>query len=490
MNVLSFARPLLLLLSLAMFAGCADNSSPIPIPSSTTTAPLSANNLNLVFVVSPDLAYPALDHPAHGDINRTTANITNQGLQRSLLMATFLKQQVLGSKNVTGIYALEPMTHLQTANNYPDMAALTNIQQFSLLNQITIQGVPGYSYPVNTSYAAGDIPAGIATPSPLCPNCQGLVFKDNKLSNLALVNAIIKANAPGFHVFSAPWETISELLKNINNLKGYNLPLPAGYASPNIVYAITITPSGSGSLVTYNSNLNPSPSYPVLPAPLPLLAACGAAPFNIPVTGGINGATIPADINKNETVYIVRHAEAHPTNSWEDGNYIGAGQWRALGLPYTLRGKISPNLVYSIDPSQVIQGSGNNYSYVRPSLTVAPYAIANNLPYNLISTIELADLDSPRLTSDFFFKHGTFNNQTVLLAWEHDHIPFIVEELFKSYFPIGSSQVPARLPWQGSDYDSIWRVKLDAQGNLTVDNALCEGIDSAVLLGIGTAPQF
>jgi hypothetical protein len=197
-------------------------------------------------------------------------------------------------------------------------------------------------------------------------------------------------------------------------------------------------------------------------------------------------------MNKNETVYIVRHAEAHPASSWEDGNFIGAGQWRALGLVNTLRGKISPNVVYSIDPAQVIQGSGKNFSYVRPSLTVAPYAIANNLPYNLVSNIELNDLDSPRLTSDFFFKHGKFSNQTVLLAWEHDHIPFIIEELFKNYYPLGSSLVPARslYPWAGSDYDSIWRVRLDAQGNLTVDNALCEGIDSAVLLNMGMAPQF
>jgi hypothetical protein len=487
MNVLSVARPLLLLLALAMFAGCADNSSPIPIPSSITTATLSASNLNLIFVVSPDLAYHAT-----GDVDSGTANLTSQGLQRSLLMATFLKQQVLGTKNVTGIYALEPMTHLQTANNYPDMAALVNIQQFSLLNQITLQGTPGYSYPINTSYAAGDIPGGIATPSPLCPDCQGLVFKDDKLSNLALANAIIKGNTPGFHVFSAPWETISELLTNINNLKGYTLALPTGYTGPNTIYAISITPTGSGSLVTYNSNLNPPASYPVLPAPLPLLASCGAAAFNFPVTGGNNGANTPSDMNKNETVYIVRHAEAHPASSWEDGNFIGAGQWRALGLVNTLRGKISPNVVYSIDPAQVIQGSGKNFSYIRPSLTVAPYAIANNLPYNLVSNIELNDLDSPRLTSDFFFKHGKFSNQTVLLAWEHDHIPFIIEELFKNYYPLGSSLVPARslYPWAGSDYDSIWRVRLDSQGNLTVDNALCEGIDSAVLLNMGMAPQF
>ena len=129
-----------------------------------TPAPLSAGNLNLIFVASQDLAYHA-----SGDVDPNTANLTNQGLQRSLLMGTFLKQQVLGTKNVTGIYALEPMTHLQTVNNYPDMAALVAVQQFALLNQITMSSAAAgsctaNSYPINASYATGPVPGGVASP--------------------------------------------------------------------------------------------------------------------------------------------------------------------------------------------------------------------------------------------------------------------------------------------------------------------------------------
>ena len=36
------------------------------------------------------------------------------------------------------------------------------------------------------------------------------------------------------------------------------------------------------------------------------------------------------------------------TSWWEDGNLIGAGQWRALGLPSALQDKIHPTQVYSI----------------------------------------------------------------------------------------------------------------------------------------------
>src|ERR1017187_7476771 len=110
---------LFLALALTLLAGCGSSHPAPPAP-----APLSAGNVNLIFVVSEDLAYQA-----SGDVNPKTANLTNKGLQRSLLTATFLQQKVLGMLNVTEIYALEPMTHLQAATNYPDMVGLENIQQ-------------------------------------------------------------------------------------------------------------------------------------------------------------------------------------------------------------------------------------------------------------------------------------------------------------------------------------------------------------------------
>ncbi|MBF0530806.1 MAG: hypothetical protein HQK55_16370 [Deltaproteobacteria bacterium] len=412
-------------------------------------------------------------------------------------MGTFLQQQVLGTKNVTGIYALEPMSHLQTANKYPDMAGLVAIQQFALLNQISLVSTSpgqspytGNSYPINTSYTAGSLPNGVAEPLVPCPACQGLEFSDDKGNNIALATRIVKANVPGFHVFSAPWETTSALLANINKANGYNLNLPTTYMGPNYVYAISISPFGLANLVTYNSNLNPPSTYPVLSSPPLAGTPCTAqTSFSITATGGVNGVVIPSGSNTNQTLYMIRHAEAHPVSSWDDGNFVGAGQWRALGLPNALRGKISPNQVYSIDPAQVYPGAiatpGNsNWSYIRPSLTVAPYVIANNLPYYLVADFELFASNSPQLTSDFFFKGGKFSNQTVLLAWEHAHFPPIVTALLASYKYSG----PAVPQWPSADYDTIWTVRLDATGNLTVNNALCEGIDSASLPA--TPPPF
>jgi hypothetical protein len=389
------------------------------------------------------------------------------------------------------------MTHLQTANHYPDMAAIGFIQQFALLNQTTMQGTTANSYPLFAAYAPGDVPGGVVEPSPYIPGAQGLAFNDANGNNVALVNRIINANHTGFYVFSAPWETISALLTNIKTTRGYNLNLPDTYMGTNYVYVISITPSGSASLVTYNSNLNPPDTYPVLPAPVANTSCTQQDYFSYTLTGGVNGVVIPAGANINQTVYLIRHAEAHPTSSFENGNFVGAGQWRALSLPnflpIALQGQIRPTVVYSIDPAQSFALTADfSVSYVRPSLTVLPYAIANNLPYYLVSSFSIGTVTTDpavaKATSDFLFTNLAginLSNQVVLLAWEHEHYPPLISYLLQSY---GVTVPLTAIPWPQTDYDTIWTVTLDAQGNLTVNNALCEGIDSTKLPA--TAPQF
>jgi hypothetical protein len=214
---------------------------------------------------------------------------------------------------------------------------------------------------------------------------------------------------------------------------------------------------------------------------------------------------LPQGISTNQTIYMIRHAEAHPSSSFENGNFVAPGQWRALGLADALRGKISPDMVVSIDPAQVIPSGGSlaspyRYSYVRTTMTAEPYAIANNLPFYLVSSFSLMDVNftdlvaSPSVikANDYFFTGGSFSGKKILLAWEHDHFPPTLNELLSRYFPggIGGPSL-ASTPWPDSDYDTIWTVKLDAQGNLTADNSLCEGLDSTILqANFSSAPQF
>jgi broad specificity phosphatase PhoE len=513
---------MLLMLALTLLAGCASSSG------SSQNSALSADNINLIFVVSPDLLYnsPGDIDP---DIDPDTANLTNKGLNRSLQMATFLKQQVLGGNNVTAIYALSPMTHLQNANKYsniPDMTAIGFIQQFALLNQINLivddsgGTYTGNNYPLFAAYGElGGVPSGVVVPSSYIPGAQGLTFNDDASgNNIALVTRIINANQSGFYVFSAPWETIKALMTKINTQYVYNLNLPTTYLGSNFVYVISITPSPSesASLVTYNSNLTPPSTYPVLPAPV-ASAACtnNFQPyFSTVLTGGVGGVVIPSNANTNQTIYIVRHAEAHPDPAFgfEDGNYVAAGQWRALSLANALNGKIRPTMVYSIDPAQsyslpyYLPISLPDYfsvSYARPSLTVLPYAIANKLPFYLAASFEIGTIPTVPLvaqnTSNFFFTHsvgGTgvdLSGQIILLAWESGHIRPFLNALLASYVLTNPPQIlpipgaPAG-SWPDADYDTIWTVILDRYGNLTVHNAFCEGIDSTSLPA--TAPQF
>ncbi len=474
--------PLLVVLTLA---GCG-SSNPTPL----TPGPLDASKINLIFVVSDDLQYQAA-----GDINPYSTNFTNQGLQRSLQMGTYLKQQVLGSQNVSAIYALAPMTHLQTANQYPDMVGIETVQQFALLNQITLSsGVTdwlpyaGNNYPINASYSPGSVPADLPVPSPFCATCQGLDFSDRDGNNEKVVNRILQAGVPGFYVFSAPWETTQALLANINKSQTGNLMLPSSYTGPNYIYAISIG-AGGAALVTYNSHLQPTSSYPVLPQKLVATGCTAQTPFSITVTGGSGGAVVPAGTNTNETVYIVRHAEAHPQGYWSDNNYVAAGQWRALDLPNALAGKISPQAVYSMDPSQFGQGTNSSsgeayFSTLAPALTAEPYAIANNLPYNLVSGFLMTDTNAAAETSQFLFTGETLSNRKVLLAWAYQFTQPTINALLSTYH--GDS--PSAPAWPDTDYDTIWTVTLDAHGNVTIDNHLCEGIDSAALPA--TAPQF
>jgi hypothetical protein len=484
MNRFALPGSSVLLVALAL-VGCGSHFQMPVVP----PAPLSATNVNLIFVVSDDLAYTA-----PGDINPVTTNLTNQGLQRTLLLGSYLKQQVQGGQNATAIFALEPMTHLQTAKNYPDIVPLETIQQFAMLNQISIpfQGSPDVtanSYPIFASYPSGPLPNNVAQPVYQCAGCQGLSFTDTDGNNLSLASGVVAKNTPGYYVFSAPWETIRALMTDLNRTKNYGLAVPSAYGGPNAIYAIALGSTGA-RLTTYHAGLLPQTSYPSPIALSSVARACPSSHFTINVVAGSNGTSLPANANRNETVYMIRHAEAHPSASWDDGNYIAAGQWRALLLPEALKNKIHPTQVYSVDPAIGIPGGfvegAITSSYVRPALTAEPYAIANNLPLNLAASVPVFAQNAPgRATdaSDFFFTNGTFSNQTLLVAWEHDHIPPTVQALLFSY-----SSTQTAPTWADDDYDTIWTIHIDAQGNLTIDNASCEGIDSSLLPT--TAPQF
>lgn len=190
-------------------------------------------------------------------------------------------------------------------------------------------------------------------------------------------------------MLSLPFETLQSLLGNLKSSHGYAYDVPSAWQGPNVVYTLSVSASSRSTLTAQDANLSPGTSHPRLTrryqsAPKP------QAPTVVLEPATVSGSSVPANINVNETVYFIRHAEAHPVQTYEDGNMTLKGDWRSLFIPTALEGKIKmSDLVYACDPSSPTLGSPASssglgvYSYVRVSQTVAPCAIAHGIPFCL-----------------------------------------------------------------------------------------------------------
>ena len=135
--------------------------------------------------------------------------------------------------------------------------------------------------------------------------------------------------------------------------------------------------------------------------------------------------------------------------------------------------------------------AGRQYwSYIRTDLTVEPYAIANNLPYNLAAGFEMRSQNAPQLCPRQAISSLPAADSAVRKfwsRWEHEHIPPTVNALLASYYPNGGG-ISAPTVWPDTDYDTVWTVTIDANGNVTVDDRIFEGLDSKLMPK--TAPAF
>ena len=233
---------------------------------------------------------------------------------------------------------------------------------------------------------------------------------------------------------------------------------------------------------TYNDGLHSSNIYPNLN--LNTTSSCLESPVKFTLQG-----PVPPNMNKNETVYLIRHVEAHPVYAFDNGNYVCQGQWRAIGSVDKLQEIMDglPNQVYSSDPGDPTNSctTGNEFlpsescpTYVRPSLTVNPFVIKNKMSLNLVpeSSFNWNNYES---MATFFFQGGQFNDQTVLVSWEHATISNMVNYLIGTIYnqPQAALLIPV---WEGNDYDTVWKLELSRDGQLTFSNT-CEGISSASL---------
>ncbi|GAB6040357.1 hypothetical protein [Endothiovibrio diazotrophicus] len=384
--------------------------------------------------------------PSFSTASESTGNtLSVAGLNHSLRFAQVLDGLTAGKEKEQAIRQIYALT---TTTAPGDLAPLQSIEPFAVLNNRSVM--------VTTvdmaNPAAWDGPAGF-------------------------VQQVVGNQPRGTYVLAGASATIGAIAKVLG---ASSAAIPAG--SDYLVASGAALPLAVSG---YDDGVTADASYPTitLPPKTPHCTNQKPTTFTIDPPKGFKPYTA-------QTVYMVRHVEAHPVPSFEDGNYVCQGQWRALGNPDRLleaMGGQVPDYVYGPDPSNLINCNGEACSYIRATLTVAPFAVKNGLPltlaeYDWNDGMDLAqslfDATSP------YFPHG--DGQTILVGWEHDHIVAAVTDLVQTLYqnPTAAKKLPA---WPFNDYDSIWILKTNEQGKLTFSNS-CEHIPSASLPT--TCPAF
>lgn len=399
----------------------------------TDVPSFNTNDWNLVLV-------PSFEVP-NGTADPANNNLSVTGLNHSLRFGQMLKGLTSGKET-----QIKQILALTNADRPDDMAPLESIEPFALLNNraVSVQSVK-----------TGD-PSAYNSPA-------------------ALVGDIIGNRERGIYVLAGPADIVQEVAEAFVGA--------SALLQTDADYLVLSGAASSLTLNAYEDGIEADAVYPVIPLP-PLTESCPNPP--VTVTAPAPKSLIPYT---SQTVYLVRHVEAHPTASFENGNYVCQGQWRALGatkiLNQIMGGK--PDYVFSSNPDNIIGCSGT-CSYVRPALTVAPFAIQYGLPLTLAAFQWNDPEDLARALFDRaspYFAHPASGSK-ILVGWEHGNLEKAVIELFTDVYenPKAAAKLP---PWPYTDYDSVWILSTDANGSLTFRNS-CEHIPTTSLPSV--CPSF
>jgi len=180
------------------------------------------------------------------------------------------------------------------------------------------------------------------------------------------------------------------------------------------------------------------------------LAGAAAALFAFTVAAGPRGASAFGG-DKNSTVYIIRHGE----KTWGGGCLNIQGQERANNIPNVFNGKASTSHPTFQTPTAIF---ANKY-YSQPQcercwLTVQTISQVLKVPVTFDFGYPSA-LGGNAAAADAIRKSAT-TNEVILAAWEHVNIQYLAADL-----GVEKSKIPN---WNGSDYDSVYVVTLDATG--------------------------
>lgn len=400
--------------------------------------------------------------PTFETASKDTARLSVEGLNHSLLFGQLLTSATAGlTGQIKQIYAWSAPDE-KCAITPNDIAVLQTIEPFSLLNNM------GVNY--------NQVSCGI---SPKC-NCADVNTYNSPAS---IMQSIILNQAPGIYVVSMPAQAINASLVSLPNILDKK-QLPKIKTTHQ--YVVATVANGSTEAVLYEEQLAPKKVYPKLDLADARRKTCGTATKNIFVSPPSKPAFT---LNTNLTVSFIRHVEAHPTAAFENGNYVCAGQWRALGANSLIKNKIQfmPDNILTTNPNGIIACAGT-CSYIRPTLTIAPFATEFDLKMDIAQFPwnDAESLAAALFTQNSPFSQPKYQNAKTLVAWEHVHIKKAVDYLLGTLYQ--NPKAVADLPeWNYTDYDSIWTISIDATGNLQFSNS-CEGLHSELLPS--TCPAF
>ncbi|MFZ6686859.1 hypothetical protein ACO0K0_03805 [Undibacterium sp. SXout11W] len=394
--------------------------------------PLNSNAWNFIFV-------------QNFESNPETNNLSVQGFNHANLYGQLLSTATAGKlKDIRKIYAFD----LQSKAS--NMKSVESIEPFGILSNLGI---------TRSIVNAGD--------------------RTTYNSPSYIISNILANHPHGNYVVSMPVELINSTVSEI-----LNSPTPAPVISNGNYnqYIVLSIENGINSAIVYDDNIVSGKTYPSLK--LKGGEACSQAAVKFHADKPIAS---PFAFNKNQIVHLLRHVEAHPTSTFENGNLVCQGAWRAIGVTEILKRKIGvPAHFFTSNPNNIIS-CDSTCSYIRPSLTIAPFAIEEN------KQLELASFqwnDPASLATALFTRNapygGRFDQSSVLVGWEHGNIESAVTYLFNTIY--NNSAAAKLIPkWNFDDYDTIWTISIDERGGATFSNS-CEGVPTESLPS--TCPAF
>jgi len=161
------------------------------------------------------------------------------------------------------------------------------------------------------------------------------------------------------------------------------------------------------------------------------------------------------DASADTTLVMFRHGEK-PDLGYGQLNCRGLN--RALALPDVLLAKFgTPAALYAPNPGVMTDDHGVPYNYIRPLATIEPTAIRLGMPVNTQWGLTSTDALSAELLSP------AHRDQTLFVAWEHNLIVALTRHIVSL-----RHGDPGGVPnWASDDFDSLWIVRIPAQGAAT-----------------------